>query len=395
MSEGLKKLIGLQALHQPIVNSLSEAERTQMLQMTKVTNAFSSFGAAPGAAKPAPACIYAELPWQQSLNLVPGYGAPAQGRQVQIALRCDTPYSGGPADQLIRTARMAEERRLVDLFNSAFSARKAAECILWSEAIRRFMIEQARINSTSASEDASRYPQPEFGFLAQARRLQHEQMPLFLHAVACQFDTQSAGPDELRTKVGMWKQFIDAWHISAQAGAQRASALALTTGFGSVGDGGGYPSGLGSAHDSDSDDRAPKLRPTPRDKSAQKQPATPQAQKERSSLLFPASKEVLGAALGIDMPSSAAKCRHCKEPGHFHSDCPARWVARGHVLPGFQKNGKKVRSAWDGDNPTKETFAAWVRFWKDTNIFENGPSVREGASDLAALMKAARKGPPS
>ena len=170
--------------------------------------------------------------------------------------------------------------------------------------------------------------------------------------------------------------------------------MALTAGFGSGGDGGGYSPGPGGCHDSDSDDHAPKSRSAPKDKAAQRQ--TPKVKAPKDKVLmppyFPASKEVIGAALGIEPP--AAKCRHCQETGHFHSDCPVGWAKRGHTLPGFNKNGRKVRSAWDGDNPTKDTFAAWVRFWKDATIFENGPSVRDGSPDLAALRKARRDGAP-
>ena len=77
-----------------------------MLEMTKVSNAFSAFGSASGEPRIAPLCIYAELPWQQALVLFPGYGAAAQGQKVQIALRCDSPYFGGSGEQLIRTSRM-------------------------------------------------------------------------------------------------------------------------------------------------------------------------------------------------------------------------------------------------------------------------------------------------
>ena len=391
-AEGQQKLLSLQSLHSPILNLLSDSERKQMLEMTKVSNAFSASGSAPGAPRTAPICIYAELPWQQALVLFPGYGAAAQGRQVQIALRCDSPYFGGSGEQLIRKSRMSEELRQVDLFNRAFSARNAPECLLWSESIRRLLIEQARINAITATADAARYPQPEFGLLAQARQAQHEQMPLFLHAVACQIDLQSTGSDSLRSQVGMWKQFIDGWHISAQAGAQRASAMAITAGFSSNGDGGGHSPGPGGRHDSDSDDHMPKSRAAPKDKAAPRQTPKVKAPKDKAPYFFPASKEVIGAGLGIDPP--AAKCKHCLESGHFHSDCPIGWARRGHTLPGFNRSGKKVQSAWDGDNPTKDTFAAWTRFWKDTTVYENGPAVRDGAPDLAALRKARRDGAP-
>lgn len=190
----------------------------------------------------------------------------------------------------------------------------------------------------------------------------------------------------------MWKQFIDGWHISAQAGAQRAAAMALTAGFGSNSDGGVHAPGSGGRHNSDSDDQAPKSRAAPKDKSAPRQTQKVKAQKDKAPFYFPASKEVIGAALGIAPPS--ARCKYCQNTGHFHSDCPIGWARRGHTLPGFNRNGKKVPSAWDGDNPTKDTFAAWMRFWKDTTAYENGPAVRDGAPDLAALRKARREGAP-
>ena len=78
-AEGHQKLLSLQSLHSPVLNLLSCSERKQMLEMTKVSNAFSAFGSAPGAPRTAPLCIYAELPWQQALVLSPGCSAAAQG----------------------------------------------------------------------------------------------------------------------------------------------------------------------------------------------------------------------------------------------------------------------------------------------------------------------------
>ena len=89
----------------------------------------------------------------------------------------------------------------------------------------------------------------------------------------------------------MWKQFIDGWHISAQAGAQRASAMALKAGFGSGGDGCGHSPGPGGPHDSDSDDHAPKSCSAQKDKAAQRQTPKVKAPKDKAPmpLYFPAS----------------------------------------------------------------------------------------------------------
>ena len=146
--------------------------------------------------------------------------------------------------------------------------------------------------------------------------------------------------------------------------------------------------------ESDSDDDAPASRSAPRDKTSKRVERKKKAQKDKVALTpyFPASSGILGASLGLEPPSGA--CKHCQGTGHFHSECPVYWAKRGHPLPGFTSSGRRVRSAWDDDNPKKEVFAAWVKFWKDKSIFENGPAVRDGAPDLAALKKASREGPP-
>ena len=391
-SEGDKRLAMLQQLHAPVLDLLSDAEQKQLLNANKVSTVMSPSGTTSGTTKPAPTTIYAEYPWNQPLRLYPGHGATAQGRQVQIALRVDAANFGGPNDQLVRSSRLKTESALLYSFDTAFSERKAAECFLHKEAITRHMIEQSRINALSAAEDASRFPQLEFGAIALARRTQHEQMPLFLHSVAEQITTRSEGKHKQRSQVGMWKQFIDGWRHSAQASAQRAAALALTSDWGDDDD---DDAACGSgAPDTDSDDSAPAARNPPRGKGTPRQTPKPKPAKEKPAVspTFPASKEVIGAALGLDPPGG--NCRHCQQSGHFHSDCPVRWAQRGHPLPGFSNNGRRIRGAWVDGNPTKETFAAWVRFWKNSALFGSGPTVRDGAPDLQAIKKAAREGPP-
>ena len=388
--EGDQKLLRLQALYCSVTNLVTADERKNILDNNKVTNIFTSSGTSAAGSRPAHNCPYAEYPWQQPLAVVPGYGAAAQGKMCQIALRCDTAQYSDGQEKLIRDRRIEKQQELVNEFETAFTLCHMSDCLCQVDNVRRFLLEQMRVISVSATSDAGRYPQPEFGILAQARKLQNDQLPLFLTAVSDQIHTLSAGPEAKRSEVGMWKQFIDGWHISAQAGTQRDAALALTVGFGpAVGKARGFV-----PLESDSDDDAPASRSAPRDKTSKRVERKKKAQKDKVALTpyFPASSGILGASLGLEPPSGA--CKHCQGTGHFHSECPVYWAKRGHPLPGFTSSGRRVRSAWDDDNPKKEVFAAWVKFWKDKSIFENGPAVRDGAPDLAALKKASREGPP-
>jgi hypothetical protein len=239
-----------------------------------------------GTAKTALTTIYAEYPWNQLLRLYPGHGATAQGRQGKITLRIDAASFGGPNEQLVRDSRLKAESTLLDAFDVAFNARKAAKCFLHKEAITRHMVEQARLNALSAAEDASRYQQQEFGAIAMARRIQHEQMPLFLHAVADQISNRSEGLHKQLSQVGMLKQFIDGRRRSAQASAQRAADLALTSDWGDDDD---TPCGAG-APDSDSDDSAPAASTPSRDKGTPQQTPKTKPVKEKSATAptFPA-----------------------------------------------------------------------------------------------------------
>jgi len=387
--EGEKKLLRLRFLYCHVTSLVSAAERNDLLDSNKVNTMFSTSSASATGSKIIPNCPYADFPWQQPLVLSPGYGAAAQGKMCQIALRCDTAQFTDAQEKMVRDKRIETEQELVNEFERAFAAHSISDCLVQVDSIRRFIIEQMRVISVSATSDAGRFPQPEFGLLAYARKMQYDQMSLFLTAVSEQIVTLSAGRDNRRAEVGMWKQFVDGWHVSAQAGVQREAALALTVGF--------APSAsktqAAGVYESEPEVDEPTPRSAPRSKADKRSEQQKLAQKDKATApYFPASSSIIGDALGLAPP--AGKCRHCQTVGHFHSECPVRWGQRGHPLPGFNSSGRRKRSAWENDNPTKETFAAWVKFWKDKSIYANEPAVRDGAPDLTALKKASRDGPP-
>ena len=62
-------------------------------------------------------------------------------------------------------------------------------------------------------------------------------------------------------------------------------------------------------------------------------------------------------------------------------------------LPGWKSNGKKDRAGWDGDNPTKATFKAWLQFVKENFPGGGGQAASVvGAPDSSDYQDSARKG---
>ena len=110
---------------------------------------------------------------------------------------------------------------------------------------------------------------------------------------------------------------------------------------------------------------------------------------------IPCSSPVVGSGLGkVEDPKHA--CTTCHKKGHWRVDCPVRWAQAGKQLPGFGPNGKRLKRAWEDDNPTKETFAKWVTFLQDTDNFPNGARTfpKPGAPSIKSFKKAARSGAP-
>ncbi len=105
---------------------------------------------------------------------------------------------------------------------------------------------------------------------------------------------------------------------------------------------------------------------------------------------IPSSESIIGPHLGIAGPDF--ECRGCKETGHWIGECPVYWGSQGDPLPGWKANGKKDKKAWDGANPTKETFKNWVRFINAHFVGGGQPAGLEGAPSLSDYKDRARNG---
>ena len=67
------------------------------------------------------------------------------------------------------------------------------------------------------------------------------------------------------------------------------------------------------------------------------------------------------------------------EEGHWKGECPAYWASIDSPLPGWKKDGRKDKKAWDGANPKKETFKQWLKFIKDHFEGHGQPARVDGA----------------
>ena len=86
------------------------------------------------------------------------------------------------------------------------------------------------------------------------------------------------------------------------------------------------------------------------------------------------------------------ECHRCGEKGHWKGECPVFWGEQGKPLPGWKKNGKKDRAGWDGDNPTKATFKAWLQFVKENFSGGSQAASLDGAPDITDYQDRAKKG---
>ena len=94
-------------------------------------------------------------------------------------------------------------------------------------------------------------------------------------------------------------------------------------------------------------------------------------------MTLPSSDTIIGPHLGVAGPSFA--CHHCQEEGHWKGECPAYWASIDSPLPGWKKDGRKDKKAWDGANPKKETFKQWLKFIKDHFEGHGQPARVDGA----------------
>ena len=200
---------------------------------------------------------------------------------------------------------------------------------------------------------------------AVACRLQHEQMPLFLHSVAEQINMQSAGQHKQRFQVDIWEQFINGWRHSTQTTAQLAAALALTAGWND-----NTPC-CTCAQGSDSDDcvRQRALFPVNELIHSRLRGPTKTSQPSRCSFLPPwsSSKQLWASTLLLlyantaRTPSTSTGTALSTRP-NTATPCPV--------------SAEKAGASWSHGGTsisTRKRLRFWVLFFKDSVLSRHGP----------------------
>ena len=103
---------------------------------------------------------------------------------------------------------------------------------------------------------------------------------------------------------------------------------------------------------------------------------------------------MVGKTLGTS--SVSGSCWGCSEQGHAQIECPKLWADSGRQLPGFSKNGKRLKDKWKDGDPTRATYKEWVAFITDTDNFPDGQGKTRftEAPTLEHFKERARKAPP-
>jgi len=110
---------------------------------------------------------------------------------------------------------------------------------------------------------------------------------------------------------------------------------------------------------------------------------------------MPASSDVIGTKLGIAGPGQP--CWSCRKPGHSAGECPLAYGKAGTTLPGWDKKGDKVPAEWNGDEPKRATYKAWVTLFMDARVFPSGQAEVSGVRSAPILdyfMERARNARP-
>ena len=97
----------------------------------------------------------------------------------------------------------------------------------------------------------------------------------------------------------------------------------------------------------------------------------------------PLSKQIIGDKIGVEPPGS--KCWGCNRTGHFKGECPVEWGKAFKPLPGWDLKGERKLAEWNGEEPKKATFVAWVKFLQSKDNFPAGCAVAANVQDAPEL----------
>jgi len=348
---------------------------------------------------------FSTWPWAQRLTVDPtqAFKADRQGRMLMNALRFDTDVFSDWGEQMARTYRNQDLERVHLGIQSALQSGDTSQLLLVYGDLRNFASQALSAEENNVAALFTRFPIPLFAEMHAGRRTQAQSVSFFFDSVSKRISTESkkvSGNDEASILVGFYISFFNSFK-SGDVTADEASAMVkLGQSFTSLSAG----QGAGAAVGTMSRPSMASARSSPAVLSVVSTAATPAGAgrgqggkspdgagpRYRTGRSLPSSVSIIGPHLGVAGPTF--KCHQCNEVGHWKGECPIFWGSKGKPLPGWKADGSKIKKAWDGENPTKATFKAWVQFIQD-NFPDNGEAAGvEGAPTFDDYVDRAKKG---
>jgi hypothetical protein len=348
----------------------------------------------------------ASYPWLQAFggvaNLKGSADSLTMGKQLAVALRADGAESLGEIQDWVRQVRAAKFQSVFALFDTAWAALNAVAVVAALEAFKELVKDTLTLSYNEALAACRTFPASiQLREVCAGRQQQLKQLPTIwdqlsvkTRSIAC--GAAGSDPDsDLAWKMGWIHLLFDGARTSTSVvasirtiaeekgggfkagfsgGIRSAPGATVTPGPGSggsstpaVGAGGGpvtRTAGAGGIG-------APKV------------VAPAKSAVVMVGVHYPISKDVIGDKIGIDGPTKP--CWECKQQGHSAGECPSAYGKIGKPLPGWNKDGDKIASAWLANEPRRATYKAWLAFFKDRTVFAAGraqePRVR-GAPTL-------------
>jgi hypothetical protein len=345
--------------------------------------------------------LFSPWPWNQPLSVdnMHSFRPARLGRALMNSLRTITEDFKDWSELQQRTFREEALAKVHARIDSAISSGSKADILVAFGEVREYAQRVFSAEVSQAERNYGDFPFPEFKEVLDGRQRQLLACPTFFDEISRRFKNESG-----RKQLDEQENWIIGAHIAFfqhfKAGdvsvedsdellrlGQKFSSLSTSAGGGAAA---GSAASGGSSTTPAASSRTVAAAPSPAggggsapgrgggagkgNRSRSAPPANAQA-KVRYALgvTLPSSESIIGPHLGI--PGPAFSCHHCGEDGHWRGECPAFWGSKDLPLPGWRRNGKKDRNAWEGENPKKETFKAWVKFIKD-NFENNGQPAR-------------------
>ena len=370
---------------------------------------------------------YACWPWLQPLMkpVNEPFDMRTIGTILRIANICDWDQATDYASQTRRATRLAELRVLSMEFATAKGDGDLTALLLLTDKVKAYLARQFNMMRDMALADYQRYPMvDQLREQAAGRYLQCSQIQVLLAEVARILEDgakQLASDARNRFIAGNWSLLWDAFFLQGampadlmqvvlsqgavfglaaiEVEAPAAIQIGGTSSGGGGGGSGGSDGGSVGGGGSFSFSTARGSGGTPGGSgSLSGGGSTPRSggRSRRSSLgrFLPFSATVVGKTLGTS--SVSGSCWGCSEQGHAQIECPKLWADSGRQLPGFSKNGKRLKDKWKDGDPTRATYKEWVAFITDTDNFPDGQGKTRfpEAPTLEHFKERARKAPP-